>query len=147
MRRLNTFLLRRFKTGGKPAQLVLVLKTTGRKTGLTHTTPLQYEQVGESYYVGSARGSSADWYRNVLSNPEVEVEIAGESFPALAEAITDPEQIADFLELRLSRHPRMIGTMLRLEGLPGNCTREDLEEFAEKKALVVLRPMRKIDPI
>jgi deazaflavin-dependent oxidoreductase (nitroreductase family) len=122
----------------------LLLTTTGRKTGRDHITPLQYEQVEDAYIVGSARGEKADWYRNILLNQNVTVEIEGESFPALAEAITDPEQIADFLELRLRKRPRMIGTLLRLEGLHGNYTRQDLIEFAGTKAIVALRPINKI---
>ena len=145
MRWLNPRLHRRFRSGGKPGQLVLLLTTTGRKTGGDHVTPLQYELVREAYYVGSARGRSADWYCNVLSNPEVKAEIKGAVFTAHAEPITDPKKIADFIELRLSRHPRMIGTMLRLEGLPARYTRMELEVFASKKALVILHPSKEID--
>jgi deazaflavin-dependent oxidoreductase (nitroreductase family) len=145
MRWLNPHLLGRFRSGGKPGQLVLLLTTSGRKTGADHLTPLQYELVGEAYYVGSARGRSADWYCNILSNPEVKIEINGEVFSAHAEAITDPKKIAEFIELRLSRHPRMIGTMLRLEGLPARYSRRELEEFASKKALVILHPSKEVD--
>jgi hypothetical protein len=49
-------------------------------------------------------------------------------------------RIADFLGLRLERHPRMIGRLMRLEGLPSNHTRADLEAFAVDKAMVVIRP-------
>lgn len=142
---LNPLLERRFKSGGKPGQLILLLTTTGRKTGQEHVTPLQYEQVGDAYYVGSARGKRADWFRNILVNPNVVVEIAGEKIPAHADAVTDPKEIADFIELRLSRRPRMIGTMLRLEGLSSSYTREELEDLANKKALVVLRPSKVIE--
>jgi deazaflavin-dependent oxidoreductase (nitroreductase family) len=140
MRWMNPRLLARFRSGGKPGALVLLLTTTGRVTGRDHVTPLQYEQLDGSYYVGSARGVKADWYCNILTNPEVTVEIAGEVFPAHAQTITDPVEIADFLELRLRRRPRMIKSLLRLEGLPGKFTRAELEEFAGKKAVVVLHP-------
>lgn len=137
---LNPFIEKRFRSGAKPGQLVLLLTTTGRKSGQDHVTPLQYEQVGDAYYVASARGKSADWFRNILVNPEVLVEVEGVKFPAHADAITDPKEIANFLELRLRNHPRMIGALLRLEGLPSNYTREELEDFASQKALIVLRP-------
>jgi deazaflavin-dependent oxidoreductase (nitroreductase family) len=142
MRRLNPHLLERFRSRGKPSQFVLILRTVGRKSGREHITPLQYEQVGDTYYVASARGPIADWYCNILSYPNVIIEVAGETFPASAQAITDPKEIADFFELRLSRHPHMIGSMMRFEGLPDNYTREDLEEFASTKALVVLMPVK-----
>jgi len=140
MRWLNPRLLGRFRLGGKPADLVLVLSNVGRKTGKVHKTPLQYELVDGVYYVASARGRKADWYLNILSNPEVTVEIEGKEFPALAEGITDPVQIADFFELRLRRHPGMIKILMRFEGLPVKYTRAELEEFAGQKAIVALHP-------
>jgi deazaflavin-dependent oxidoreductase (nitroreductase family) len=115
-----------------------VLITTGRKSGRPHRTPLQYELLDGAYYVGSARGTQADWYRNILVDPKVTVEIAGREFSAQAEAITDPVRIADFLEIRLERHPKMIGAMMRFEGLPAVFSRAELEEFTSHKALVAL---------
>jgi len=141
IRWLNPRLSGRFRSEGKPGELVLVLTTIGRKTGEAHKTPLQYELVEGVFYVASARGQKADWYRNILSNPEVIVEIEGKGFPARAEAITDPVPIADFLELRLRRHPGMIKILLRLDGLPFKYTRSEMEEFASQKAIVALHPL------
>ena len=138
MRRLNPFISRRFRSERKIGPPVLVLITTGRKSGRPHRTPLQYELLDGAYYVGSARGTQADWYRNILVDPKVTVEIAGREFSAQAEAITDPVRIADFLEIRLERHPKMIGAMMRFEGLPAVFSRAELEEFTSHKALVAL---------
>lgn len=135
---LNPRISRRFREGRKASQLVLVLTTIGRKSGRSHKTPLQYEMLDGAYYVGSARGTQADWYRNILGEPKVTVEIAGKEFPAQAEAISDPVRIADFLELRLERNPKMIRTMMRIEGLPADFSREELEEFASYKAIAAL---------
>jgi deazaflavin-dependent oxidoreductase (nitroreductase family) len=121
-------------------RLVLLLTTTGRKTGLLRVTPLQYEQIEGKYYVGSAFGTRTDWYRNILADPGVRVRVGRKEFKALAETSTDPVRIADFLEVRLTRHPRMIGMMLRAEGLPPSPSRQDLESLAEDKALVILHP-------
>ena len=140
MRYINPRLLGRFRAGKPPSQMILLLTTTGRKTDRSRITPLQFEHVNGIYYVASARGVNADWYRNILVNPEVQVEIVGEQFTAKAEAITDPARIADFLEIRLERHPRMIKAMLRLEGMPPNFTRAELEKFSREKALVALHP-------
>lgn len=122
---------------------VLLLTTTGRKSGLKRVTPLQYEKIDNAYYIASARGSKADWYRNILANPNVEVRVKSRQFHASAEPTTDPSRIADFLQVRLKRHPTMMGNMLRSEGLPKNPTREQLECFAENSAMVVIRPIEK----
>ena len=128
-------------------RIILLLTTTGRKSGLKRVTPLQYERIGDTYYVGSARGKKADWYQNLLENPSVKVEIKGEQFPSRADPIQDVEEIADFFELRLRRHPRMIRAMLRMEGLAGDFTREELIAFAGEKAVVILHPSSQVNPI
>ncbi|MFC1922801.1 nitroreductase/quinone reductase family protein [Chloroflexota bacterium] len=138
MRWLNPRISRRFREGRKVGPSVLVLTTTGRKSGRPHKTPLQYELVEGAYYVGSARGVRADWYRNLENEPKVTVAIAGKEFSAQAETISDPVRIADFLEMRLERNPKMIGAMLRIEGLPAKFSRTELEEFASHKTLAAL---------
>ena len=139
MRWLNPRAATNFRKGIGPAGMVLLLTTTGRKSGLPRTTPLQYEEIDGAYTVGSARGAQADWFRNLQADPHVQVQIGELCTPALAEAVTDPVRIADFFEERLKKHPRMIGLLMRLEGLPLHRTRKDLEAFATGKALVILR--------
>lgn len=138
MKGLNRRLTGNF--GTKTPEFVLILTTTGRKSGLPRQTPLQFEEVDGVYYVASARGEKADWYRNLLAHPQVSVRVKDKSFDATAEPITDPAKIADFLQLRLQRRPRMMRLMLRAEGLPARFTRAQLEQFAAEKAVVTLKP-------
>lgn len=137
---LDRQLVRNYQGDARMSHLVLLLTTTGRKSGLLRTTPLQYEEIDGVYYVASARGRQADWFRNLQANPCVHVQVQELQFDALAEPILDPARIADFLEYRLDRHPRMMGAMLRTEGLPAGFSRSQLEQFAAEKALVALRP-------
>ncbi|MBN1147770.1 MAG: nitroreductase family deazaflavin-dependent oxidoreductase [Anaerolineales bacterium] len=141
MRPFNQRVTRIYDDKFKARGLVLLLTTRGRKSGLARVTPLQFEEIDGLYYVASARGAKADWFRNILADPHVEVQIQDRRFSALAEAISDPARIADFLEVRLQRRPRMIGIMLRAEGLPAGAGRAELEEFAATKTLVALRPV------
>ena len=71
MRRMSSRVIRLVAAGRGPAGVVLVLTTTGRKSGLPRQTPLQYEQVGEDFYIASARGPQADWFRNLQVDPRV----------------------------------------------------------------------------
>jgi deazaflavin-dependent oxidoreductase (nitroreductase family) len=121
-----------------PRRVVLLLTTIGRKSGQPRVTPLQYEEEQGVIYVASARGPHADWFRNIQANPRVKVQIADRVFEGLAEPIVDPARIADFLLLRLKRHPIMMRAMLALEG-QWRCQRADLERFAVHKALVAIR--------
>jgi hypothetical protein len=59
----------------------------------------------------------------------------------MAETCTDPASITDFLELRLERHHRIVGGILRLRGVPANPTRADLETYAARMAMVTLTPL------
>ena len=138
MRVMNRRVASNYGKVGPSTSLVLVLTTTGRKSGLPRQTPLQYQEVDGVYYVGSARGIQADWCRNILANPCVEVQAGQEHFVGQAEVISDPAKIADFFQLRLERNPRMIGMIMRAEGLPRKHTRADLEKFAANKAVVAI---------
>ncbi len=71
-------------TGNFPC---LLLSTTGRKSGEARTTPLIYGRDGEDYVViGSQGGRPVHpyWYLNLDANPEVEVQVEAETFPATA---------------------------------------------------------------
>ena len=62
-------------------KIILLLTTTGRKSGLKRVTPLQYEEIDGKYYLGSARGMQADWVRNIQANPQVEIRVKVFEFP------------------------------------------------------------------
>ena len=139
MKTLNPVVARNYQKRIGPRRAILLLTTRGRKSGLPRVTPLQFEEVDGAYYIGSARGAEADWYRNILANQQVEVQICERSFHGIAEAVSDPGRVADFLALRVKRRPLFIGLLMRLEGLPWRYTRLDLERFASRKTLVIIR--------
>jgi deazaflavin-dependent oxidoreductase (nitroreductase family) len=123
-------------------RIILLLTTVGRKTGLKRVTPLQYEEIDGKYYLGAARGLEADWVRNIQCNPQVDVQVRSLRFHGQAEVVTEPARIADFIEVRLQRHPWMIGTIMqKAHGLPKHPSREQLEMLAEKEALVIITPV------
>lgn len=141
MRRLNARLAANLKRGSGPTGTVLVLTTTGRRSGLPRDTPLQFEDVDGVLHAASALGTRADWFRNAVADPRVTVTLRGRTFAATAEPVTDPVRIADFLEHRLRTRPVMVRAIMTVsEHLRLRYTRADLERIAAGKALVVLRP-------
>ena len=99
MSRLNTWiyrvsggrLLSRFP-GGAP---VLLLTTTGRKSGKPKTAPLLYLQEGDSYVVVASKGGMAEnplWFKNLEANPRVEIEVGNRKLAATARRATDAEK-------------------------------------------------------
>jgi deazaflavin-dependent oxidoreductase (nitroreductase family) len=79
--RMHTFLYR--ISGGRftyslLGRGMLLLTTTGRKSGRRYTTPLQYFKDGDDIViVGSNAGNErhADWWLNLLANPEAGVQV------------------------------------------------------------------------
>ena len=120
--------------------LILLLTTTGRVTGLPRVTPLQYEEIDDVIYVGAARGLKSDWVRNILADPHVKIRVKSRQFCGIAEVITDPIKITDYLEIRMKNHPRMVGAMLKAGGIPSKPSRTQLEDYAGKIVLVAIRP-------
>lgn len=122
-------------------RIILLLTTTGRKSGKKRVTPLQYELIGSDYYLGSARGLKADWVRNIQSNSQVEVRVGRKRIQGIAEIVTESSRFADFLEVRLERHPRMIGFIMeKAHGIPRRPSRDQLKKLADKETLVIVHP-------
>ena len=143
MKGLNTRMMKNYKRGFGPTRVVMLLTTIGRKSGLPRGTPLQYEEVDGDYYIASARGANADWFKNIVANPNAHVQIRDCEFDAIAEPVTDPVRIADFIEMRLHRHPIMIRLIMHLfDGLPLRFDRAYLEKFCQEKAMVILCPTK-----
>jgi deazaflavin-dependent oxidoreductase (nitroreductase family) len=86
--------VRRYReTGGKEGHIwregstVLLLTTTGRKTGNQTTTPLIYAQDGDRYVIVASKGGAPEhpgWYRNLDKHPEVELQVEDDVFTAHA---------------------------------------------------------------
>ena len=91
-RRTNGKVLSRMR--GKPT---LLLTTTGRRSGRSHTIPLPYLADGDKMIViGSASGAERHpaWVLNLIANPRVTVQYLADSGPAQAEVLDGDERKA-----------------------------------------------------
>ncbi len=74
---------------------VLLLLTTGRKTGKECTTPLLYLEDGDNYAVVASNGGapkSPVWWLNLETNPEAAVEVGGKKLRVRAEEAEGEEK-------------------------------------------------------
>ncbi len=75
---------------------LLLLTVRGARTGLPRTIPLAFHKDGERYIVAASKGGAPtdpDWYRNLVANPDVEVEVGARRFKARARALREgPER-------------------------------------------------------
>ncbi|MFT4039887.1 MAG: nitroreductase/quinone reductase family protein, partial [Thermomicrobiales bacterium] len=75
--------------------MVLLVTTTGAKSGQPRIAPLVYTKDGDRYVIIASKGgapTNPDWYYNIAANPEVTVEVGEETFPARAEIAPEPER-------------------------------------------------------
>jgi deazaflavin-dependent oxidoreductase (nitroreductase family) len=69
---------------GRP---VLILTNTGAKSGEVRETPLAYTRDGDNYVVIASKGGAPThpgWFHNLVANPDVKLEVLGETIPARA---------------------------------------------------------------
>ncbi len=74
---------------------VLLLTTTGRRSGAPRTAPLIYQRHGDDYLVVASKGGAPEppgWYRNLETDPAVEVQVQGDRFAARARTATAEEK-------------------------------------------------------
>jgi len=73
----------------------LLLTTTGRKSGEKYIFPLFYGEDNGRYLVIASKGGAPEhpgWYRNILANPEVEVQVGTRKVRARARTVTGPDR-------------------------------------------------------
>jgi len=86
---------------------MLLLTTTGRRTGERRTNPMMYLADGDRLLVFASKGgapTNPDWYHNLVANPEVTVEVGTESYQAHATALQGDERDRLYAE-QSSRYP------------------------------------------
>jgi deazaflavin-dependent oxidoreductase (nitroreductase family) len=86
---------------------LLLLTTTGRRTGLSRTTPMMYIPDGDRLLVVASNAgapSHPDWYLNLVANPEVTVEVGADAYPATAIVPRGSERDELFADVA-SRYP------------------------------------------
>jgi deazaflavin-dependent oxidoreductase (nitroreductase family) len=74
---------------------MLLLHTTGAKSGQERVNPLVYQVDGDRIVVFASKGgapSHPDWYYNVLANPKVSAEVGAEVLPFVARVAEGDER-------------------------------------------------------
>jgi len=93
--------------GGFAGATVVLLTTTGAKSGATRINPLVCLPKGDTIYVFASKGgapTNPGWYYNLKANPEVHVEFGDDSFQATASELTGDERDKIYAE-QVARFP------------------------------------------
>lgn len=81
--------------GGPGVLPVLLLTTTGRRSGARRTLPLIYKKVGDSFVIIASKGGAPShpaWYLNLLANPDCEIQVAHDHFRVKARTAENGER-------------------------------------------------------
>jgi deazaflavin-dependent oxidoreductase (nitroreductase family) len=119
VRWVNGFVARRLRNGGKKMPGfdfdILLLTTTGRKSGQERTTPLGWASDGDGGWLIAASANGAAglpaWYHNLAAAPaQARIEVNGAVIPVSAEQLHGTERAAAWQVLtaaipRFARYP------------------------------------------
>ncbi|MHB1582960.1 MAG: nitroreductase family deazaflavin-dependent oxidoreductase [Acidimicrobiales bacterium] len=86
---------------------ILLLTTTGRRSGQPRTTPLIFGRDGDDYLVIASKGGAPEhpqWYRNLTADPNVELQVKGDVFAARART-AGPEEKPRLWEVMVDQWP------------------------------------------
>ncbi|HEU4783983.1 MAG TPA: nitroreductase/quinone reductase family protein [Ktedonobacterales bacterium] len=94
----NQHIIKQFRTHGGETDYpgpVVLLTTTGARSGQPRTTPVAYSIDGSHLVIIASAGGAPthpDWYRNLMAHPMVTVELGSETFHARARVVDGAER-------------------------------------------------------
>ncbi|WP_245601879.1 nitroreductase family deazaflavin-dependent oxidoreductase [Hamadaea tsunoensis] len=98
MRAYNRQVISDFRAhGAPPGRPLLLLTTTGRRSGAARTTPMMFVRLdGRLHVIASNAGAprDPDWYLNLVADPRVVVEVGSSTIAATASSLTGADREA-----------------------------------------------------
>jgi deazaflavin-dependent oxidoreductase (nitroreductase family) len=99
LKQVNKRVIEQFRAGGEiegmHRERLVLLTTTGARTGKQRTTPMMFYRDGDRILVMASNNGAPrtpNWFRNVQANPKVGVEIGDEQFDATARVLPRAER-------------------------------------------------------
>jgi deazaflavin-dependent oxidoreductase (nitroreductase family) len=75
----------------------LKLTVVGRKTGKKHTIPIWFATSGQKLYLLPVNGTANEWYKNLVQNPTLELQVSGKKLTVAAHLTKDKKMVEDAL--------------------------------------------------
>lgn len=113
---------------------MMLMTYTGRKSGKSYTTPMNFLSMEDALYTTSTR--KRVWWRNLRGGAEVTLQFQGQEVSAWAESIEDQSEVARYLGSMFEVNPRLARYMdVRIdpEGTPNL---EDVARLAQERIMV-----------
>jgi deazaflavin-dependent oxidoreductase (nitroreductase family) len=116
---------------------MMVLKTTGRKSGKTRYSPVNYAIMNGNIYCLAGWGQIADWYRNLTANPNIETILPSGALAGVAEQVAASKERTAALR-KVLQAGGFAGFLLGFN--PYTVSDEALAEKTKEIPLVRIRP-------
>lgn len=109
----NTQIIEEFRAnagklgGGFEGAPMLLLTTTGAKSGKSRINPMMYMAEGDRLYVFASKAgapTNPDWYRNLVAHPQVSAEVGTETLDFTATPLEGSERDRVYAE-QARRYP------------------------------------------
>lgn len=99
MHEINRRVIEQFRAGGPIEGMtrdrLVLLTTTGARTGQRRTTPMMFHRDGGRLLVIASNAGAPrhpDWYRNLVAHPRVTVEVGEDTYDAQAEPLAGADR-------------------------------------------------------
>ena len=76
----------------------ITISVIGRKSGRTISNPVWFVLEGDKLYLVPVQGSDTQWFRNVLKNPTMRIEVGSAKAEFKAVAIRDATAVSQIVE-------------------------------------------------
>jgi deazaflavin-dependent oxidoreductase (nitroreductase family) len=121
---------------GMVSNTVLLITFTGRKSGKTYTTPVDYSQDGDRVYIFT----HANWWKNLRGGSPVTLRIRGRELQGLAEPVAENK---DAVAAGLTEHLRKVPSDARYYGVTfdehKNPRAKEVEKAAQSVVMICVR--------
>ena len=110
----NRGLIEDYRKNGKPTsgpfvgRQVLLITTTGAKSGQERTNPLVWTKDGDKLVIVASKGGAPTnpaWFHNLRKNPLVTIELGKEKFTARASVATPESERRRLYDQHAATHP------------------------------------------
>mgnify|MGYP000938771154 CR=1 FL=1 len=85
---------------------VLLLTYQGRKSGQEYTLPVQYVQVGQTFYIVAGLAERKRWWRNLVGGAPIRLWVRSQAYQADAQVIIGGQADANLVDGLLAYFPR-----------------------------------------
>lgn len=98
----SPILFYRLGLGPLVGRLIMIMTTTGRKSGQPRRTAIEFHEFKGRRYVFSGWGTKTDWYRNIEANPYITIQTWRGAESVQARRITSEAELSEAFELAMS---------------------------------------------